>query len=284
MVLTIVPSPIAGYKGDMNMNKEFAWFLGTLLSDGSITRPSYDNDFIQYCIHINDKAVLEKIKTIVDTRARILEYPNYKSPQAKLCIYDKDWIIKKYNTIKSEIPDDITSDNYRHFIRGIVDGDGCLNYRHNRNTFRINIINEVLDIVEWCSEVISDTLGISYKTPKFKPQDNIYIIEWEGRTAQLVAWWLYHGDIDSCVLDRKLLYYRRYVLDGLDIDGEEEMLYAIGATKDGNRIYPNVNASITLKWCHIIQGLLYNKYLTLPVHHSKGKTKYYFLYVPHMDC
>jgi len=168
--------------------------------------------------------------------------------------------------------------NERHFIRGILDIKGSLSYRSGRNSLRVSINNESFDIVDWCSKTICKELKLEYKLPKYKEKDHIYIIEWEGRVANLIAWWLYHGSMEKCCLQRKYNYYKQYVLNNRDLTGEEELFYAISATKEDNRILPNINASLTLKWCHIIQALV--KYNTVPIFKNKGKTKYYFLHVP----
>lgn len=261
------------------MNKEFAWFLGTLLSDGSITRPTCDTTHIQYCIHVKDVECLYKIKEILGTSAKVHEYPHYKSPQCKIRVYDRKDIIENYNNIKSEIPSDIVGYE-RHFIRGIVDGDGCLNYRPSRDSFRINIINEKLNIVQWCSQMIYEYLDIPYKEPKHVEYDHIYRIEYEGRVARLIAWWLYHGDIEKCVLKRKHEYYKHYVLrDNDSLDNDVTLLEATMCTYiDDNNITTNMPSYKTLEWCHRIQRQL--SFNTVPVFHNKGKTKYYHLYIP----
>jgi hypothetical protein len=222
--------------------------------------------------------MLVKIKDILQTGANIRQYPNYISPQCQICIYDRKDIIDKYDNIKTSIPIDINGYE-RHLIRGIVDGDGCLSYRQKRNSFRFNIINQEKSIVEWCSQTISSNLNINYKEPKFKLQDNIYIIEWEGRIAQLIIWWLYHGNIEHMVLNRKHLFYKEKILQNKRFnDEEEEFLFAIGAKKQENTILPQIQASSTLVWCHIIQKQL--QYKTQPIFSNKGQTKYYYLYIP----
>lgn len=264
------------------MNSHFAWFLGTLVSDGSIVRPIYrgkgDETHIAYCMHINDVDILEKIKRIVKTKSKILLYPHYQSPQCKIYIHDKKDIIAKYNSIKTSIPDDIAGFE-RHFLRGICDGDGCLSYRKNRNSFRINLINQNKDIINWCSKVISEQLLIEYKEPKFKSRDNIYIVEWEGRIGKLIIWWLYHGDIQNMVLARKHNFYVEKILSKQIFSNPiEEFLYAVGATQEPGKILPNIDAGNTLKWCHIIQKQL--PYTTTPIFSNKGQSKYYYLHVP----
>lgn len=267
------------------MNKQFAWFLGTLLSDGSITRPTFrgkgNEDHIQYCIHNKDIEMLYKIKTIINTNAKVHEYPNYKSPQCKIRAYDRKDIIKDYSDIKTKIPDNIIGFE-RHFIRGIVDGDGCLYHRKNRYQSNvINLINEEYDIMKWYSETISKSLLIPYKEPTYRERDHIYIVSYEGRIANLIIWWLYHGEISDCVLKRKYDLYKEYVLESNEdiLDYNKSLLIATKAQHiSHNHISPNIQSDKTLDWCHRLQKYL--SFNTVPVFHNKGKTKYYELYIP----
>ena len=264
------------------MNKDFAWFLGFLLSDGSIVHPAYrskgDESHISFCLNIKDSEVLYKIKSIINTKAAVRLYPDYKSPSAVLAIYDRKDLVKNYQKIKVEIPE-IPSLYRRHFMRGLVDGDGCLHQRKDRNSFRINFINQNKEIVNWFSQILSEELGIEFKTPKWKKQDNLWIVEWEGKIARLIAWFLYHGDVSSSVLDRKKTYYEFHILeDRKNMNEFEEFIKAIGLSYDDSYIHMNVPSSSTLKWCHIVQKCTGIK--SVPVFHNKGKNKYYSLYLP----
>lgn len=264
------------------MTKEFAWFLGFLLTDGCINKPAYrnkgDETHIEFCIHIKDEEALHKIKNIVQTRANIRTYPNYQSPQAKLCIYDRKDIITKYENIKTVIPSDITGYE-RHFIRGLIDGDGCLYKRKNRNEFVVNFIDEYYDIVEWVNTTISLLLGVNKKLITRKECDHVYTMTYSSKEARLVAWWLYHGDIDHCCLSRKLDYYKEHVLNyNIFNNQDDELIYAIQGSITNDSIIPNAMASKTLYWCHILQSLLSIK--CNPICTNKGKTKYYYLHIP----
>lgn len=263
------------------MNKEEAWFLGFLLSDGSITRPTYrkkgNESHIQFCIKNDDIEVLHKVKSITGTRATVKEYPDYKSPQAKICIYDRKDIIEKYSDIKTVIPEDIKGFE-RHFIRGIVDGDGCIYIRKRFNSVNFIIINEHKNIIEWIGRVLEKELGIEYKEPRDLKYDSIYELRYEGRIGRLIVWWLYHGDISSCCLDRKRNTYTSKILENKTTTShDDELLKATGCSLIEDKITPNMNSRYTLKWCHYLQPLLRMK--TTPMFHSKGKTKYYMLHI-----
>lgn len=265
------------------MDKNLAWLLGYLLSDGCINRPSYrkkgNETHLEFICKYSDREILYKVKAILNTKAKVNDYPEYQSPQSKIRIYDRKDIIEKYPDIKSEIPKDIKGFE-RHFIRGLFDGDGTLNTRKNRGTFRIGFIDEKENITQWVSDTITSTLKLDYKKCRWVPQNNVYEVLWEGNIANLIAFWLYHGDIENCCLQRKLEKYKSDVLNNKTFDSlDEEMLYAAKAyINQDNEIAFNVPRLQTLKWCHRVQNLL--SYNTTPVFHNKGRRKYYHLHIP----
>lgn len=267
------------------MNKDFAWLLGYLLSDGYISRPKYrgkgDERHLSFICKYDDREILYKVKTILGTKSNVLEYPQYKSPQARLDVYKVIPLIEEYDDTKTKIPDTIKGFE-RHFIRGLFDGDGTLSSRVRKGktkTFRIGFIDEYQHITEWVANTIVDTLMLDKKIPRFVPQSNVWEVMWEGNIARLIAFWLYHGDIKTCCLERKRQKYAIDVLDGVEFSSKiSELLYAVKATLVDNTIefkLPNIS---TLPWCHRLQNLL--PFNTIPVFHNKGRRKYYNLYIP----
>lgn len=266
------------------MNQEKAWLLGYLLSDGSIVRPTYrgkgDETHLTFICKYDDRKILEKVKNILQTNARIKDYPDYKSPQSKIDIYDQKDFIKKYNNIKTEIPEEDIFGYERHFIRGLFDGDGCIYYRENRDTLIMNFINEYENITQWVIDTISEKLNIPSKKCRYVEKDHIWVVAWEGNIARLIAYWLYSGNIKSCCLDRKRNKYLEVVLNNNHFDNkDDELLYAVKAYIDeNNEIAFRVPKQQTLPWAQRLQSLL--SYNTVPVFHNKGKRKYYHLYIP----
>lgn len=265
------------------MNKEMAWILGYLLSDGCITKPTYrkkgDERHLQFICKYEDKEILNKVKNILNTKAIVKEYPTYSSPHTKLRVYDRKDIIEEYSDIKTKIPKDKIKGYERHFIRGLFDGDGTLSVRKRNNIFRIGFVNEYKNIVDWVIETIRCNTYIPDKQCRFVKQNNVWEVIWEGNIARIIAFWLYHGDINNCCLKRKLDKYKLSVLDNNIFESiEDEILYAAKAKKEDNWIKFNVPSNNTLKWCHIIQKLM--PYNTIPVFKNPGKRKYYNLYIP----
>lgn len=267
------------------MNKDCAWLLGYLLSDGCIVRPGYrgkgDETHLVFVCKYDDREVLTKVKKILGTRANIHEYPDYASPQAKLEVFDRRDIIEKYNDIKSKIPVEDIKGYERHFIRGLFDGDGTLSTRHRkgRDSFRIGFVDEVQKITQWVSDTITSSLLLGNKMARWVPQNNVWEILWEGNIARLIAYWLYHGNIHSCCLARKKQKYFTDVLNEQEFDTlDDELLWASKAIKKSGSIEFSLPNLSTLPWCKRVQNLL--SYNTVPVFHNKGRRKYYNLYIP----
>lgn len=222
-----------------------------------------------------------KVRSILKvTTSHVHLYPNYKSPQARFETSRRKDIAIKYADIKTTIPEEDIVGYERHFIRGLIDGDGTLSIRKNRyGSLRLGFIDEYQNIVEWTSKTICETLGLPEKVPRYVPQSHVWEILWEGTIARLIAWWLYHGDIDTCCLSRKRNKYLKQVLDGKTFSTtDEEILYVAKAEKVENKINFKLPFCSTLDWCHRIQKLL--SFNTVPVFNNPGKRKYYNLYIP----
>ena len=266
------------------MNKELAWLLGYLLSDGCINKPKYrkkgDETHLEFICKYDDREVLFKIKEILNTRAKVSEYPDYKSPQAKIRIYDRKDLIEEYSNIKTEIPAEKIKGFERHFIRGLIDGDGCLYYRANRDSFVLNFIDEYECITRWVVDTICEKLKLPQKDISYREKDHIWTVSWEGSLARLIAFWLYSGDIENCCLKRKLDKYKEAVLHNQKFNSlDEELIYSVKAYIDeNNEIAFKVPSLQTLDWAKRLQKLL--SFNTTPVFHNKGRRKYYHLYIP----
>ena len=168
----------------------------------------------------------------------------------------------------------------RHFIRGYFDKNGILSYRKKRKILRVRFTSKDKWFADCICNTICNQLGLPPKNTRWVPQNHAYEVLWEGKIANIIAWWLYHGDIDICCLPRKKETYKHRVLEDHLFQNEwQEMLYAANAyvNEDGNIgfCFPSTQ---TLRWCKILQTIL--PVHTVPVFHNKGKRKYYQLYIP----
>lgn len=266
------------------MTKDFAWMLGWLFTDGYIPKKGskeYHKGIIYFICKHSDKEVLDKIKSAIGTKSKVLEYPDYKSPQAKLNIYDCKDVSFKYENIKTNIPVEDIKGFERHFIRGIIDGDGCIHYRKSRNSIILNIVNQHKESLQLITNIITEHLLLPQKEVKYIKNDDLWVVKWEGNIAKLIVWWLYHGNIDDCCLLRKYNCYKEYILNNNIFDNyDDELLFAVNAKVEKKEIGFNVPNLNSLDWAKRLQNLL--SYKTQPIYHNSGKRKYYKLYIP--DC
>ena len=140
-----------------------AYILGLLYFDGSNTS-NYENK--RYCITItlkqDDCKILEDIKNEIGYKAPI-KFRNYNNtPTATLDICNKHMVLKLHSfgvvpnkTLTLEFPDWLDERLYPHFIRGIIDGDGCITQRTRDVASQLsvtitstqNMCNNIADIV-----------------------------------------------------------------------------------------------------------------------------------------
>ena len=129
-----------------NQNK--AYWLGFIMADGCIFKgPSPRSYILQINLAEKDRDVLEKFNQEVKSDYPIKEYDttdnNGKSHKCvALCISKSDFCVNLLNhgivlrkTYKAKMPN-IDMSLYRHFIRGLFDGDGNIGFPKRENSVR----------------------------------------------------------------------------------------------------------------------------------------------------
>lgn len=125
--------------------EEKAYWLGFLYADGYVGK----NNCIEVSLAPKDKEHLEKLKKFVNTNTKVKNEDNrsrlwFCSKQmaedlAKLgCVNNKSLILTFPNS--KQVPDNLL----RHFLRGYVDGDGCLCFTKKTKQLSITATKEFL--------------------------------------------------------------------------------------------------------------------------------------------
>lgn len=116
-------------------SKEKAYFFGFMFSDGNVHREGNECSITQK----KDKYILEKFQSLLKTD-RPLFYIK-KKEAFRLCFTSrkmKEDLIKlgcmPKKTFKVEFPTWLRENLKVHFIRGFMDGDGCIDIRSNSNS------------------------------------------------------------------------------------------------------------------------------------------------------
>lgn len=141
--------------------KEKAYFLGLMMSDGSVSDRS-----IIISLQKKDKSILEKFKkTIEYTGPLVLQVSKNINHQSSsiLRIYSKE-LVKSLSTLNCSkgktytlrFPD-IKEEFYSHFIRGFFDGDGCITKTKSGYYFSItgnkNFLLDLNNILSKCINI-----------------------------------------------------------------------------------------------------------------------------------
>lgn len=190
-------------------NEAKAYFLGWLWTDGSV---SGRDNCIAFQLQSNDKAVLELfsnwfygqnlVKTYQRETFKNGDYVSLQLYSKRLkervielgCVPNKTFVIQ-YPEINNSL--------HRHFIRGVLEGDGHISKAYNCN-ISITIVSASLIFLEQLKEVIKSNLNVNVEV-----YDRVSIkslkVSGIADTNKFLNW-VYQDS--SCVLSRK---YQRYL-------------------------------------------------------------------------
>lgn len=188
--------------------EEKAYFLGLLMADGSVRQHKEWTPTIT--LELVDKDVVEKFRNAVNadstitktTRNRhINESPTYtvtiRSEQMARDLYNHG-VVKNKTYLTTRLRKTIPKELAKHYLRGLVDGDGSL-YNSNERWF-LAITNGHIDFLEdvqdWLQELIP-----GLKRMKTYDGGTVARITYTGKTAKKVCESLY--DNSKVHMDRK---------------------------------------------------------------------------------
>jgi transposase-like protein len=193
---------------DIINNESAAYFLGYIYADGCVV----NNYTLQIGISIKDIEQLEKLKIFLSSNAPIKKY-QAKTPQGNLtdcCRIDIHSIdlcskLSELGIVKGrdnfyKTKAGLHKGIYRHFIRGLVDGDGAIDTTKRCNA-RIRILGQV-DILDWTRKVFHSELGTREDQP-IRQRAGICSLGYGGaKQAREIITWLYSNT--DLYLPRKL--------------------------------------------------------------------------------
>lgn len=195
-------------------SKESAWFLGWLITDGYV----FETDgYLQF--RLCDKEICDKLLKIIGSNKSVTCSPHYsktgfrrqdvytaKINSRYLCnkIVEKGIRQNKSLTVPMiDVPDRFFS----HFLRGCIEGDGCL-IINNRDNFYVNLVG--------CSEKfifdISKKINIkhTFNIRRRNGCADLYTINFYGDKAIELCEFIYE-DSDGLRLERKYQRYLKYL-------------------------------------------------------------------------
>lgn len=194
------------------------YVLGLLYSDGNVSLKKYN---IQLSLHKDDKEILEKINKDMKSNKPLYfkefsKYNRNQNDQWGICICCKKmhndlakWGVTPQKTHIVKYPDFLKDNQHSHFIRGVIDGDGCIHpYDFKNHNCSIDI-NGTYDFCVGCKDVIESILGIHCSIIKINKNGSTYRTVISGKNQiKIFLDWIYNDA--ELYLKRKYDIYSSY--------------------------------------------------------------------------
>lgn len=195
-----------------------AYWLGFIYADGFINTTE---DVIGISLNEKDEEHLEKFKKDIEFKGNIHHYKNstgftnsnyvriiirsktMKQHLIRLGVYENKTNILQFPTI-NQVPRELIM----HFIRGYIDGDGCITYSHTQKNGNKNYsikITGTLDIIQSIQYVLNTNVKLEQRYPE-RNIDNWSLTIGGNKQVKRILDLLYGNA--TIFLDRK---YNRYI-------------------------------------------------------------------------
>ena len=210
--LNLLKPKAANYQIFDNLDNEEIYLLGLIFADGCISSKNYKND--KYDHNIFELGLMKSDEDHIKNFAKFINYTNkiyYTKEMYRICI-SNEYLWEKLNSLgcvpkKSTIlkfPEYLTKEQIPHFIRGYCDGDGCLTWCDKDHKIpKISFIG--------CYEFINQlnkNLPLLKNNSIIKENENVYVVNYTGKNAYLIAKWLY--ETNNSKLQRKFERYKEF--------------------------------------------------------------------------
>lgn len=198
-------------------NEQKAYMLGFIFADGSINLKNYR---LTIDLASKDMDILIKFSNELYGRNLVKNYTRNNKNYIKLDVNSKYLITQllKYNitsnkTLSAKYPQMIAKEYNKHFIRGIIDGDGCIYIpKSNRDSPCVLLIG-TRDICDNVSEILNKELNLKSYFCKVHDQDISIMTEIKisnFKQCKKMLDWLYKDS--KIYLDRKYDKYNNFLI------------------------------------------------------------------------
>jgi len=198
------------------LTDESAYILGYIFADGNVAwTPEKGYYTMTLTAAEKDKDHLEKIRKLMSSSKPLLYSPVTKS--YRLIVNSKRicWRLMNYGVIPKKslvvkFPF-ISKSLLKHFIRGVIDGDGSVLYYPRKRSpfFEIRIFSGSLDFCKGLRDAITNNTGLSSTIRKISL--NTYELRYCCSRGKKLAEYIYSGS--NLFLDRKYKKYKDNVLE-----------------------------------------------------------------------
>ena len=203
---------------------EMAYVLGFITADGSLEDASYlRGKYLRICS--SDIEILEKIKAIMNSEHYIIvTKPKEFLSRGKKYVWKEKYMLRigdhaiyndliklgitphKSKTIQFlKVPSEFLS----HFIRGYLDGDGCINL-YNKQRLSVTFTSGSKLFLEGLSQVISSSLNIN--NHNVFANNRAFQIKYSTKEVIPLLKYIYSDTTDKLYLERKHKIFSDFLL------------------------------------------------------------------------
>jgi intein/homing endonuclease len=189
-------------------NEEYWYFLGLVSSDGYIS-----DDRIEIGLNNKDEHILVKLRNIICPEKPLYEKKSTHS--VKFTIHSKEvasYIKSQLGMVSNKKHLEINyplipSEMLRHYIRGLIDGDGCIDttkaYRGDKIYIgpRLRILGNRQFLVDMLED-IRKQVNNNTKSVNKKGREGVWYITYNFNVARDILEWCYNNN--------KICLYRKY--------------------------------------------------------------------------
>ena len=195
-----------------------AYFLGFLYADGNVHYNKNDNSYrLQLNLHEKDKCILEIFASFLYKKEPYLRKINSKNQfcldihSHKLCKQLINCGCVPQKTFILKFPQFIRDDLISHFIRGMMDGDGCIYTGNNNGTHRIRFsLMATYEICDKLKEIFKQKLQINTHQHIYNPTKNVKTL-YVGGSLQVIKLCEYLYKDATFFLQRKKQKYLNFL-------------------------------------------------------------------------
>lgn len=205
--------------------EEKAYWLGFIIADGCISQifnnktGALKSRTMEISLAKKDEGHLHKflnsIKSNKPIESKVVVLKDIRYPVSKVSINNKkicnDLITlgctpKKSLTVEFPTQDKVPNELIKHFVRGYFDGDGCISYNHENQTYIVSFVG-TMDVITGIQSIASN-YGLSANS--IVKKGNAYQTSWGG-FGNLRNWFSFLYEDATIFLDRKKVKFEEAI-------------------------------------------------------------------------